>query len=97
MKKTIAITIMAILGSSAAAWAHDEHLGKNEDLYQSPLVDHSKGTKGGEVQKGEGDLYASHLTNPQDVAPTPGAKHPVVDQREALHYQDPEGYGFIQN
>lgn len=94
MKKIIAITAIAILGSTAAAWAHDEHLGGNEDLYQSQLMDHGKGARGGEGQKGEGDLYGSHMANPADVTPTPGARHPAIDQREALHEQDPEGYGI---
>ncbi len=94
MKKIIAIAAIAILGSTTAAWAHDEHFGANEDMYGSMLTDHSKGSKGDEGQKGEGDLYGSHMANPEDVTPTPGAKHPAIDTREALHEQDPEGYGI---
>ncbi len=94
MKKIIAIAAITILGSTTAAWAHDEHFGGNEDMYGSQLTDHSKGTKGGEGQKGAGDLYGSHVANPEDVTPMPGAKHPAIDKREALHEQDPEGYGI---
>jgi len=94
MKKIIAIAAIAILGSTTAAWAHDEHFGSNEDMYGSMLTDHSKGSKGGEGQKGEGDLYGSHVANPEDVTPTPGAKAKPIDRRNALHDQDPEGYGI---
>ncbi len=94
MKKIIAIAAIAILGSTTAAWAHDKTLGGSEDLYQSPLLEHDKGTKGGEPQKGEGDLYGSHVANPEDVTPTPGAKPEPIEKREALHERDPEGYGI---
>lgn len=95
MKKIIAIATIAILGSTTAAWAHDEHFGKDGDFYGSMLTDHDmKSSKGGEGQKGEGDLYGSHIANPEDVTPKPGARHPEIDQREALHESDPEGYGI---
>ena len=95
MKKIIAIATIAILGSATAAWAHDKSLGGNEDLYQSPLLEHDRGTKGGDPQKGEGDLYGSHLANPEDVTPNPGVRPEPIDQREALHERDPEGYGTM--
>ncbi len=94
MKKIITIAAIAILGSSTAAWAHDKELGGNEDLYQSQLLDHGKGAVGGKAQKGEGDLYGSHLANPEDVMPAPGARAEPIKKREALHEQDPEGYGI---
>lgn len=94
MKKIIAIAAITILGSTTAAWAHDEHFAGNEDMYGSQLTDHGKGGQGGEGQKGEGDLYGSHLANPEDVEPNPGAKAETIAQREALHEHDPEGYGF---
>lgn len=94
MKKIIAIAAIAILGSSTAAWAHDDVLGGNEDLYESQLIDHGKGSKGGEAQKGEGDLYGSHLANPEDVTADPEAVPEPIERREALHDQDPEGYGI---
>jgi hypothetical protein len=94
MKKIITITAVAILGAASASWAHDEHLKGNEDLYGSMLMDHSPGSRGGEGQKGMGDLYGSHLANAEDVTPNPAAKSVPIDKRNALHDQDPEGYGF---
>ncbi len=93
MKKIITIATIALIGTGTAAWAHDEHFAGNEDLYQSALVDHSKGSAGNEGQKGKGDLYGSHLANPEDVTPDPNAKPERIDVRNALHDQDPEGYG----
>ena len=93
MKRITAIAAIAILGSTAA-WAHDDTLGGNPDLYQSPLVDHSKGSAGHEGQKGEGDLYGSHVANPEDVTPNPSAKLEPIDPKEALHESDPEGYAI---
>ncbi len=94
MKKIITIVSIALLGTATATWAHDEHLAGNEDLYGSMLLDHSKGSRGGEGQKGEGDLYGSHLANAEDVIPNPNAKPEPIDPRNALHDQDPEGYGI---
>ena len=94
MKKIITIAAIAILGSTTAAWAHDEHFAGNEDMYASPLMDHSKGQPAAEGQKGEGDLYASHMANPEDVTPNPNAKPNMPSGKEALHEQDPEGYGI---
>ncbi len=95
MKKVIGIVAITILGMSSATWAHDEHFGGNGDMYGSALTDHSKAPPtGSEGQKGEGDLYASHLENPEDVTPIPNAKAEMPVGREALHDQDPEGYGI---
>ena len=95
MKKIIAIAAIAILGGSVTAtWAHDQQLGGNEDLYGSMLMDHKPGSQGHEGQKGEGDLYGSHVANPEDISPTPGAKPEPIDPSNALHDQNPEGYDF---
>ncbi len=95
MKKLITIATIAMLGSAASAWAHDEHFGTNEDLYQSPLMDHDKGSSAtGKVMKGEGDLYASHLANPEDVTPNPNAKPEMPAPGEGWSDPDPEGYGL---
>jgi len=85
MKRITAIAAIAILGSTAA-WAHDDTLGGNPD--------HSKGSAGHEGQKGEGDLYGSHVANPEDVTPNPSAKLEPIDPKEALHESDPEGYAI---
>ncbi len=94
MKKIIAIAAIAILGTTTAAWAHDKHFGGNPDMYASPLMDHGKGAPSGEVMKGEGDLYGSHIVNPEDVAINPNARPDLPVGRDALHDQDPEGYGI---
>jgi hypothetical protein len=95
MKKIISIAAIAILGMSSATWAHDEHFGGNADMYGSALTDHSKpAPSGAEGQKGEGDLYASHMENPEDVRPNPNARPEMPTGKEALHDQDPEGYGI---
>ncbi|WP_293650634.1 hypothetical protein [Thiolapillus sp.] len=94
MKKIITIAAIAILGTTTAAWAHDEHFGGNEDMYGSNLTDHSKGAPTGEVMKGKGDLYGSHMANPEDIAANPNAKPEMPNGKEALHEQDPEGYGI---
>ena len=94
MKKIITIAAAAILGTSTATWAHDKVLGGNEDLYQSSLKDHDKGAPTGEVMKGEGDLYGSHMVNPEDIKSNPNAKPDMPKGKEALHEQDPEGYGI---
>ncbi|BAO44372.1 hypothetical protein [Thiolapillus brandeum] len=95
MKKLIAITSIAILGSTTAAWAHDQHFGGNEDMYQSALLDHGKGAPTGQSQKGEGDLYGSHMANPEDVATNPNVKRKQLKPSD-LDDQDPEGYGLNQ-
>ena len=93
MKKIITITAITILGATSATWAHDKHFGGNEDMYGSALTDHSKpAPSGSEVQQGKGDLYASHMVNPEDVTPDPDARPEMPSGREALHEQDPEGY-----
>ncbi len=94
MKKIPTLAAIALLGISTAGWAHDTTLGGNPDLYQSPLLDHNKGSQAPLAQKGEGDLYGSHLVNPEDVTPNPEANPEPIDQRNALHDQDPEGYGI---
>jgi len=95
MKKIITIAAIAILGTTTAAWAHDQHFGTEGDAYGSALSDHSKAAPTGKyMQKGEGDLYASHMVNPEDVTPTPGAKPEMATGRDALYDQDPEGYGI---
>jgi hypothetical protein len=95
MNKIITIAAIAILGTTTAAWAHDEHFGGNADMYGSALTDHSKpAPTGSEGQKGEGDLYASHMVNPEDIATNPDARPEMPSGREALHEQDPEGYGI---
>ena len=95
MKKIITFAAIAIISATSTAWAHDEHFGGNTDMYGSALTDHSKPAPSGkEGQKGEGDLYASHLENPEDVTPDPNAKPEMPTGREALHEQDPEGYGI---
>ncbi len=94
MKKIITVATIALLATGTAAWAHDEHFAGNQDLYGSMLIDHSKGKRGGDPQKGEGDLYGSHLANPEEVTPNPNAQPERVDARNALHDQDPEGYGI---
>jgi len=92
------ITTAMMLGAAVlfgpVAQAHDEHIGGNEDLYQSPLADHGPGGRSGPGQKGEGDFYASHLENPEDVRPDPMAVPDRPRGRDPLHEQDPEGYGF---
>ncbi|WP_456375789.1 hypothetical protein [Thiolapillus sp.] len=95
MKKLTTIAAIAIIGATSAAWAHDEHFGGNEDMYGSALTDHSKPAPSGtEAQKGDGDLYASHMVNPEDVAIDPNARPEMPVGKEALHEQDPEGYGI---
>ncbi len=95
MKKIITFAAIAIISTASTAWAHDEHFGGNEDMYGSALTDHSKPAPSGKVgQKGEGDLYASHMENPEDVTPDPNAKPEMPTGKEALHEQDPEGYGI---
>lgn len=94
MKKIIAIAAIAILGTTTAAWAHDKHFEGNEDMYASPLMDHDKGAPTGDVMKGEGDMYGSHMANPEDVAVNRNAKPEMPKGRDALHDQDPEGYGI---
>ncbi len=94
MKKTAFITALALLAAVSAGWAHDKQLGGNEDLYQSPLLDHDKGSRNVEAQQGEGDLYGSHIADPQEVVADPRARVEPIGPREALHEQDPEGYGF---
>ncbi|HID46706.1 MAG TPA: hypothetical protein EYP34_13245 [Chromatiaceae bacterium] len=94
MKKLITIAAIAILGSTTATWAHDEHFGGNEDMYGSALTDHSKGAPTGGVMKGEGDLYGSHMANPEDIASNKNAKPEMPTGKEKLHEQDPEGYGI---
>ncbi len=94
MKKIITIAAIAILGTTTAAWAHDEHFGGNEDMYGSALTDHSKGAPTGDVMKGEGDLYGSHMANPEDVAANRNAKPEMPTGKERLYEQDPEGYSI---
>ncbi len=94
MKKIITIAAIAILGASTASWAHDEHFGGNEDMYGSALTDHSKGSPTGEVMKGEGDMYGSHMVNPEDVAINKNAKPEMPKGKERLYDPDPEGYGL---
>jgi hypothetical protein len=94
MKKIITIAAIAILGTTTAAWAHDEHFGGNEDMYGSALTDHSKGAPTGEVMKGEGDMYGSHMANPEDVAVNRNAKPELPKGKDRLHDQDPEGYAI---
>jgi hypothetical protein len=90
MKKLLAIVAIALL--STAAVAHDEHFADNEDMYGTALTDHGPGGKGGlEAQKGEGDLYGSHMANPEDVSINKNAKpEPYNAKYEQEHY-DPEG------
>jgi len=94
MKRIPTLAAVALLGISTTGWAHDAALGGNPDLYESPLLDHGKGSQASLAQKGEGDLYGSHLANPEDVTPNPGANPEPIDRRNALHDQDPEGYGI---
>lgn len=94
MKKMITIAAITIIGSTTAAWAHDAHFGGNEDLYGSALVDHGQGAPAGDVMKGEGDMYGSHMANPEDITTNPDAKPEQLMGRNALHDQDPEGYGI---
>ncbi len=94
MKRSCIIAGAAALALAGTAGAHDRHLEGNADLYQSPLVEHGPGVRAGQGQKGEGDLYASHLANAEDVTPDPGARPERPAGREALHDQDPEGYGI---
>ncbi len=95
MKKLISIAAIAILAGSGAVFAHDKDLGANEDLYGSPLLDHDKGSApNGKVMKGEGDQYASHLANPEDVTPNPNAKPEMPAPGEGWTDRDPEGYGI---
>ena len=94
MKNTITAAAIAILASTTTTWANDKQFGGNEDMYQSPLMDHDKGAPTGEVMKGEGDLYGSHMENPKDVKPHSNVKPEMPKGKEALHEQDPEGYGI---
>ncbi len=91
------ITLAALVSTGAIAQAHDKDLGGNPDLYGSPLLEHKAASRGGEGQKGTGDLYGSHIANPMEVAPDPNAKPEPIDRRNALHDQDPEGYGLTAN
>ena len=81
MKKLLAIAALLVLSSTA--WAHHEHFGGNGDMYQSPLMDHGPGGATGKVQKGQGDLYASHLENPEDVRSNPNVKPEPYDYKNA--------------
>lgn len=94
MKTIIIAATIAVLVTTTVTWANDKQLGSNEDLYQSPLMDHDKGAPTGDVMKGEGDLYGSHMANPEDVKPHSNARPVMPKEKEALHEQDPEGYGI---
>ena len=90
MKKVLAVVTMALL--SSVAMAHDQTFGGNSDMYGSSLMDHDSGDpKGQEAQKGEGDLYGSHLANPEDVTPDPNAKVDTYDSTMAQTNSDPDG------
>jgi hypothetical protein len=90
MKKVLAVIAIALL--STAAIAHDEHFADNEDMYGTALTDHGPGGKGGlEAQKGEGDLYGSHIANPEDVKINMDAKVDVYDAQYAQEHFDPDG------
>ena len=90
MKKVLAVIAIALL--STAAIAHDEHFADNEDMYGSALIDHGPGGQGGlEAQKGEGDLYGSHVANPEDVSINLNAKPEPFDAKYAQEHFDPEG------
>lgn len=91
------IALAALVGAGSIAQAHDKDLGGNPDLYGSPLLEHKAASRGGEGQKGSGDLYGSHIANPEEVTPNPNAKPEPIDRRNALHDQDPEGYGLTAN
>jgi hypothetical protein len=94
MKKIITAATIAFLVTATTTWANDKQFGGNEDMYQSPLMDHDKGAPTGEVMKGEGDFYGSHMANPEDVKPHSNARPEMPKGKEALHEQDPEGYGI---
>jgi len=92
MKYLAALTTITLVGAINTGWAHDAALDGNPDLYQSPLLDHDRGSQIHQAQRGEGDLYGSHLLNPGDVTPNPRATPEPIDPRNALHDQNPEGY-----
>ena len=89
MKKMIAVATLALL--SSAAWAHDKDFAGDSDMYQSPILEHGPGSPTGEVQKGEGDLYGSHMENPEDVTPDPNFKPKPYDAEAAARKADPDG------
>jgi hypothetical protein len=90
MKKVLAFISIALLSSVAVA--HHQILGDNPDLYGSSLLDHDSGDLAGqEAQKGEGDLYGSHMANPEDVTPDPNAKVDTYDYAAAQKNYDPDG------
>jgi hypothetical protein len=57
MKKIIAFAALGLLTSSA--WAIDSSIGENEELYGSPLLDHSPAERAHAVQREIGDNYGS--------------------------------------
>lgn len=91
MKQLIAIAGLALMTS--AAWAHDEHFGGNDDMYNSPILDHGPGETVTAVQRGVGDQYASILiTQPADhthmADPADNSKWDPDGSLELLHQEN---------
>ena len=90
----IFFVIIAISLLSSTAFAHHDHLGTDGDAHGSQFIEHnnpgSRATSAG--QQGEGDLYGSHIANPEDVAINPYARVQPIDQAavQAMN-ADPDG------
>jgi hypothetical protein len=84
MKKLFAIVAISLLSSTAFAdnRSHAEHIGTDGDAYGSQLNEtNDPGTRATSPgQQGEGDLYGSHIANPEDVTPDPTARRKPIDQ-----------------
>ena len=75
MKRLIIITSLSL--ATTGAWAADEVLGGNPDMYKSPLTDHGPGERMHAPQMGYGDEYGSQLIKqPSDHSHGEEARQP---------------------